>query len=301
VTRIRYVERSSGELRDEQIIWDRFLPWLYTPTLGARVCRAVLRSRPPSVVYGWLQRAPWSRRHIDKLVVRLSIDAEESEKPLSEYGSLAAFFSRRLRPGTRPFEANPDVLASPADGRVLAFPRLTGGTIPVKGRGFSLATLVQDRDLARSYEDGAGVVIRLAPADHHWLHFPDHGVASRWRVIPGAYDSVSHYALEREPEILCLNYRHVIVLESRGFGPVLLVVIGALFVGSIVEVYRPGAVERGQPQGYFGFGASSMVLATVRGRLQLDPDLITNTRQGLETRIHMGTSLGRRPTAAAAE
>jgi phosphatidylserine decarboxylase len=299
VTRIRYVERSSGELRDEQIIWDRFLPWLYTPTLGARACRAVLRSRPPSVVYGWLQRAPWSKRRISGLVTRLAIDAEESEKPASDYGSLAAFFSRRLRPGARPFAADPDVLPSPADGRVLAFPRLAGGTIPVKGRGFSLAALVGDEQLARTYEDGAGVVIRLAPGDYHWFHFPDSGAAGRWRVIPGAYDSVSHYALERAPEILCLNYRHVTVLESRGFGPVLVVAIGALFAGSIIQVYRPGPVERGQPQGYFGLGASSMVLATLPGRLQLDADLIANTRQGLETRVRMGTSLGRRPTGAA--
>lgn len=301
MTRIRYVERSSGHIEEEQIIWDRFLPWLYSAGLGARVCRAVLRSRPPSVVYGWVQRMPWSRRGVPDIVARLSIDAGECERPVSAYGSLAAFFSRRLRPGARPFAADPEVLCAPADGRVLAFPRLAGGRVPVKGVGFSLAALVRDPDLARAYEDGACVVIRLAPADYHWFCFPDDGDAGPWRVIPGGYDSISHYALERDPEILCLNYRHVAVLESRGFGPVLLIAVGALFSGSIVQVYQPGPVERGQAQGYFGLGASTVILATRPGRLQLDADLMANTRQGLETRLRMGTSLGRRPGSAAEE
>ena len=43
------------------------------------------------------------------------IDVSEAEKPLSEYAGFDEFFTRKLRPGTRPIDDAPGRVISPAD------------------------------------------------------------------------------------------------------------------------------------------------------------------------------------------
>ena len=66
---------------------------------------------------------------------------------------------------------------------------------------------------------------------------------------------------------------------------------------------RPAQSRPGRAAGSHAALAAAVraELAAQPGRLQLDPDLIANTRQGLETRMRMGASLGRRPIGATEE
>jgi phosphatidylserine decarboxylase len=60
-----------------------------------------------------------------------------------------------------------------------------------------------------------------------------------------------------------------------------------------VQSYRPGKVERGEEKGYFRFGGSTVVVIAEAGRLVLDEDLVEASREGIETLVRMGTSVGR--------
>jgi phosphatidylserine decarboxylase len=45
--------------------------------------------------------------------------------------------------------------------------------------------------------------------------------------------------------------------------------------------------------GYFKFGGSTIVILTKPGVLNIDPDLLQNTRNRMETAVKMGETLGR--------
>ena len=70
-----------------------------------------------------------------------------------------------------------------------------------------------------------------------------------------------------------------------------------MFVGQIVQTYAPNQpVKRGSEKGFFTFGASTTVMLIEPGRVILDQDLLDHSRAGLETRLLMGTRIGRRST-----
>jgi phosphatidylserine decarboxylase len=69
--------------------------------------------------------------------------SEVSEPDLHVYPNLASFFYRTLKPGVRPLDPNPNVLLSPADGRVLQFGTIDSGEVEqVKGMTYSLDALL---------------------------------------------------------------------------------------------------------------------------------------------------------------
>lgn len=283
-------DRARGATFQERVFGEVTLQLLYGTGSGPL---AWLVSRPPvSRLYGWLQRRPASRARIPAFVRDLGIDAAEAELPLDRYATLDDFFTRRLRSTARPIELDPARLACPCDGRALAFARVHG-ELPVKGARPSLAALLGDAALARRYEHGAALVVRLAPADYHRFHFPDDGAAGAARALGGPLHSVHPIALAAGAPSFA-NRRAVTLLESRAFGTLALVEVGALCVGTLVQTYRPGAVRRGAEKGCFRMGGSTVVLLAEPGRLRLDADLLANSAGGMETLVRMGSGVGAR-------
>ncbi|KAK2751012.1 phosphatidylserine decarboxylase 1 [Myotisia sp. PD_48] len=72
------------------------------------------------------------------------VNLDEVEKSdLHVYPNLAAFFYRRLKPGVRPLDPNPNALLSPSDGRILQFGMIEKGEVEqVKGMTYSLDALL---------------------------------------------------------------------------------------------------------------------------------------------------------------
>jgi phosphatidylserine decarboxylase len=290
-TVVRIRDRVTGGVEIERIFGGDSLDFLYGTRVGRALTSGFLARRLASEVYGWRQRSPKSRARIALFVARLGIDPSEASLPLAAYRSLDEFFTRRLRPGARPIDADPAHLVSPADGRALAFERLDAGSLGVKGSRVTLAELVGDVNLAASLGEASALVVRLAPADYHRFHFPDDGAASPARRLPGPLHSVHPIALAAGAPSF-RNQRDVTRFESAHFGPMLLVSVGALLVGTIVQTYAPGSVRRGDEKGYFRFGGSTVVLVARADRVAFDPDLLTATAEGLESRVSMGTRVG---------
>ncbi len=84
-------------------------------------------------------------------------------------------------------------------------------------------------------------------------------------------------------------------LDAPGWGRALVVEVGAMLVGTIVQTYRPGPVARGQEKGYFRFGGSTTILVMEPGRVRWDDDLVASSREGVETLVTMGSRIGARP------
>ena len=292
---IEFFNRYSGRIETERVYGLGWLRFIYGNPLGLLTLELVAKRAWFSRWYGWRMNRPASRAKIAPFIAEYGLDVGEFQKRPEEFASFNDFFYRQLKPGARPVDAAPESLVFPADGRHLGLPdrsRVDG--IFVKGQRFDLATLVGDAALAERFRHGAAVMSRLCPVDYHRFHFPAAGVPSEPRLINGPLYSVSPLALRRNVAYLWQNKRVLTQLETRDFGLVLLLEIGATNVGSIVQTFTPGkAVAKGEEKGCFEFGGSSTIVLFEPGRVKLADDLVANTQQCRELYARVGDRLGR--------
>ena len=63
-------------------------------------------------------------------------------------------------------------------------------------------------------------------------------------------------------------------------------------VGSLNSTYEANTmVEKGQEMGYFAFGGSTVVLFFDSKYFKIDEDLLKNTKNNIETFLHMGEQI----------
>ena len=98
-----------------------------------------------------------------------------------------------------------------------------------------------------------------------------------------------HYPIYKD------NARESAVLHTENWGDTLMIEVGALMVGKIVNHHGAARVARGQETGYFRFGGSTVVLLTQKNRLHLDAPYPENSAQGIETRVRYGQPIGKKP------
>jgi phosphatidylserine decarboxylase len=285
---VNYRDRETGALLEERVYAAEQLEFLYGNRIGRLLLEYVLVHRTFSWLYGFRKRTRSSRDQIRGFIDSLGVDTSEVEKPLDAYASLDEFFSRRLRPGARPVDATPDHLLAPCDGRALAWQCLGGRELVVKNTRITVGELVANRELAEEFADPAVLLVRLAAADYHRCHFPADGTALTPRAAGGKLHSVHPIALEHGAPSFA-NYRVLTRLESDRFGPLLIIEVGALTVGSIVQTFSRARVTRGQEKSYFRFGGSALLMLAQSNRITLDADLLRSTSEGVESRVRVGT------------
>jgi phosphatidylserine decarboxylase len=150
-----------------------------------------------------------------------------------------------------------------------------------------------DDALYTKHENSAMIIVRLAPNDYHRYHFPFKGMASESKKIEGSYYSVSPIALKSNfTKVFCKNKKEICTLTTDGFGEILVIPVGATMVGSLNSTYEANTmVEKGQEMGYFAFGGSTVVLFFDSKYFKIDEDLLKNTKNNIETFLHMGEQI----------
>ena len=291
---IIYHNRYTGQQEREKVLGEAALRWIYGTRSGQLALHLLLKRALVSRLMGWLKDRPSSARGLAEFVAEYGIDMSEAERPLEAYTSFNDFFTRTLKPGARPLCGDGQI-ALPADGRHSAW--TSAADIPgctfVKGQAFDLPALLGSAELAEKYAHGAVVLSRLCPTDYHRYHFPAAGTPQAARRIPGPLASVSPYCLRRHLAWLWTNKRELTVLHTDTVGDILCLAIGATGVGAIHQTYNAGArVEKGEEQGYFAFGGSTVMTFFEPGRVRPAADLLENTSKGLETYARMGDVLG---------
>jgi phosphatidylserine decarboxylase len=204
------------------------------------------------------------------------------------------FFTRSISLATRPICPDVRRCIAPVDGKVLVYPNMGPHlAFRIKRATFHLPTFLRDEKLANQYTGGTMVVSRLCIADYHHFHFPDAGIPHEPIDIPGRYYAGGPYSQKRLLPYYSENHRVITQFDSEHFGPVLIVDVGALAVGSIREHFKAETrVMRGAHKGYFELGGSTVVLLFEENRIRVDPDLLANSREEIETYVRLGESLG---------
>lgn len=297
---ITYFDRSTQKEEKEKVYGRAFLKLLYGDGVLSRFASFFflpLFSRIPclSRLYGFFQKSPMSRWKVKPFIRSFNVDASEFLDPVDSFACFNDFFIRHLKPQCRPIAAGDDVAVLPADARYLVYPNIQEADgFWVKGKKFSLRTLLQNDQLAERYEQGAMVIARLCPVDYHRFHFPCACIPSKAELINGPLYSVNPIALKRRIEILSENKRMLTQLHTSNFGTMLYIEVGATYVGSIRQTYVSGQLcAKGAEKGYFEFGGSCLILLFEPGKIVFDQDLIDVSARKMEVLGKLGQSLGR--------
>lgn len=284
------VADRKGKIKAEDSLQDRFLGTLYRHAAGRLLLRPLV-SPAFSRLGGLALDSRLSRAMIPGFIRSHHIETADFEK--REYRSYNDFFTRKLAPGGRMVETDPDVFVSPCDSRLSVSKIGADRVFSVKNTLYTAESLLRNRKLAQAYEGGYVWVFRLCVEDYHRYIYVDSGRAGRNVRIPGIFHTVNPAANDYFP-IYKENTREYCLLRTDHFGPVVQMEVGAMLVGKIEN--RPGnrTVERGQEKGNFAFGGSTVILMTRRGAVRPDRDILRNSAGGIETKVRLGERVGMR-------
>ncbi|MDE2564539.1 MAG: phosphatidylserine decarboxylase [Burkholderiales bacterium] len=179
-------------------------------------------------------------------VQRYGVDmAEAAEPDPAAYRSFNEFFTRALRPGTRPLA--PADWICPVDGAISQCGAIGGDRIvQAKGHDYSAQALLGgDAALAQGFRDGHFATLYLSPRDYHRIHMPAAGRLRRMVHVPGRLYSVNPATARGVPGLFARNERVVCVFDGER-GPWALVLVGATIVGSMATVWH-GVVNPPRP------------------------------------------------------
>lgn len=211
-----------------------------------------------------------------------------SDAATTRFRSLRDGFTRALRPGARPFDPDPAVVASPCDAIVGAHGRIDGERLwQVKGYPYTLGELIDDPALVARFRDGSFVTLRLTAAMYHRFHAPHDLTVEGVTYRSGDCWNVNPIALRRVERLFCRNERAVIEARLADGTPMLLVPVAAILVAGIrltfLDTERllrergPGrigcanALAKGDEMGWFEHG--STIIVFLPAGVQLDEGL----------------------------
>ncbi len=290
-TTVQFYKRGEKEPRTEVVLGGNMITWAYLGPLDFIMIPLISKFSILSKLLGMYMDSAFSRNRIRKVIDHLEIDESEFLDSIDDYKSFNDFFIRKLKPESREFDSNSSAFISPADCRLLVYPNVANDRIiPVKGVDFSINTLLMRE--ASEFYNGSAAVLRLNPSDYHRYHFPCDAHVMDSTAISGSYHSVNPVVLAADIKVFTKNKRCCTILKNPLYGTFAFIEVGAFGVGEIVETYSGQNVIKMQEKGYFKFGGSSIVLLFEKNKIQFSPDLIENSRNGYETSVKVGETIG---------
>jgi phosphatidylserine decarboxylase len=209
---------------------------------------------------------------------KLFSDLDLSEAKNTHFRSLHDCFTRELKPGVRPFDPDPKVIASPSDAIVGAHGVIRDGELyQIKGAPYSLTDLVNDPVLVEQHRNGKFVTLRLTSSMYHRFHAPHDCTIERVTLIHGDTWNVNPIALKRIERLFCKNERAVIRTRLESGEAFTLVPVAAILVASIrlhfldlllnagtrgpIDYPCDVDVRKGDELGWFEHGSTIILLA----------------------------------------
>ena len=258
-------------------------------------------------------RIPWIKKTYMKIIIQqfhVNMD-EAAEQNLDNYEHFNAFFTRQLKEGARNFVSGEKNIASPVDGCVSQAGTITNGQIfQAKSHDYSLTSLLGGSDeWSDRFMDGEFATLYLSPKDYHRIHMPMNGQLKEMRHVPGRLFSVSPSTVKTVPGLFARNERVVCLFETE-YGPMAMILVGAIFVASVDTVWhgtvtpptwpdtqswkyqadeRKIHLEKGEEMGRFNMG-STVILLYGPKQMQWSEQLIANAP------VQMGQKIGTIPS-----
>ncbi|MFX0558577.1 phosphatidylserine decarboxylase [Maribacter sp. CXY002] len=239
---------------------------------------------------GKFMDSPESAKIIEEWLSDNSLGNEDFVLPENGFKSFNDFFTRDLKPGTRPIDDATDnsVLVSPADGiiNMIANELELDTEIPTKGRmTMSLNSLLDNSKYAEKFVGGSAMAVFLMPDNYHHYHSPTTGkiveskeeVGSRLFGMPDLLDMINNGNPGYNKDYSVFeNFRHgYFIIETKKYGFIAMAPIGLQTVGSVVfknefkeiNSENPIQIYKGDKLGHFEYGGSTVLLIFEKGKL----------------------------------
>jgi phosphatidylserine decarboxylase len=186
----------------------------------------------------------WKNLIIRLFIRHFNVDMSQAEAAnAGDYADFNSFFTRALKPATRPFPDEQQAIVSPVDGRVSQAGDIRAGRlIQAKGQDYSLTALLGgNAKCAADFENGKFATLYLSPRDYHRIHMPCQGQLLETTYVPGRLFSVAPHTTRAIPGLFTRNERLVTRFDTPA-GPMALIMVGAIFV-SCMETVWAGVVN----------------------------------------------------------
>lgn len=279
----------------------RFFDFIFMAAVGLLPKRGY--GRLIGRLVGWSGNQGFAHWVVRMYATILKVDTDQAEHGLN-YPTLQDFFTRKLKPGSRPITPASESIASPVDGKVLCTEMLSGGTmLQAKGITYTLEALLGDSTIARRMEGGVQLTVYLSPRDYHRIHAPVSGHIVRSCHIPGALWPVNHAATTSRI-VFAVNERVITWIETPNKQLVAIVKVAAMGVGNIGLSYlEPGSkgphsrfsrdtvlspsipIQKGEEIGVFRLGSTVILI--------FEPGMAMIEQLPPETPVQMGECIGR--------
>jgi phosphatidylserine decarboxylase len=212
-----------------------------------------------------------------------TLNEAELERPLADYRSFNALFTRGVRPEFRPIPQSDEDWLCPCDGRVQDLGTLQKDKIlTVKGVEYTLASLLAGVN-PEPFHNGHFAIVFLSPADCHRIFSPRDGGVEEILHVPGSRLLVHPPYQRKEFPVYCLNERVILRMRTR-LGACALVLVAGWGVGNITlpldRQFRPGrrrlkrkaydplrTVRRGDWVATFELGSTAILITETSDRL----------------------------------
>lgn len=290
---IQYYNRSKSQMETEKVYGDKAVRWLYDSSMGKAMAEVLVRPSF-SKLYGAIQGSGFTKKKVSPFIKNFDIQMDdflptEGRSLDDPYGSFNEFFIRRLKPGARQIIGDQDKMPAFAEARYFGHSSIDDSvTIPVKGAYLKAQDMIGETQWTKDFEGGPFLVARLCPVDYHRFHFPDDGEVLNFRPVHGVLHSVNPIALKKKEDIFITNERHVTIMQTKNFGKLAYIEVGAICVGRIVQTSELKTFKRGEEKGYFLFGGSTVVVLGEKGAWRPSQDILEKTQEGIEVYLQLG-------------
>ena len=184
-------------------------------------------------------RTPWFKNLLIRGFCNLyAVDLQEAAEPDAlGFASFNEFFTRALKVGARPMPTESGLIVSPVDGTVSECGLIQDDLLlQAKNQRYTLGLLLANQPWAQDFVGGSFATIYLAPYNYHRIHMPLGGRLRDTIYVPGRLFSVNAVTARHVPRLFARNERILTLFDSDA-GPMGLVMVGALNVGSMATVW----------------------------------------------------------------
>jgi phosphatidylserine decarboxylase len=279
----------QGNLVSQNKTQNQVLTFLYQTKIGRKLLSVLVKpwfSNLGGLVLNW----PVSKLAIQPFIEKNHIDMSQYEKV--RYDSYNDFFMRKIKPQARPIDRDRNHFIAPCDSKLTVYTINTDAVFTIKNTEYSLESLFHSQKIANAYQDGLLMIFRLTVDDYHRYCYVDNGKKTKNYKISGVFHTVNPlandvYSIYKE------NTREFSILKSENFGNILMMEVGALLVGKIVNYHEEENVKRGEEKGRFEFGGSTIVICVKKDKIIMDEDIMKNSKMNIETVVKMGERIGK--------
>lgn len=273
---IKVIDRKTKKVYEEEQFGASILNFLYNTCVG-RVILKILINPIISKIGGKYNDLGISKFRINKWIRKYNLDMSLYEECC--YKNFNEFFTRK-RKDIGVIKENKNFI-SPCEAKLSVYRISNDLVLNIKNSSYTMDELFQGEDLSE-FKNGYCFLYHLTVDCYHRYCYIDDGRTLSFKNINGKLHTISSIA--KDYKIYKENHRCYSILDTKNFDKVIYMEVGALMVGKIKNNNKD-LFLKGEEKGYFELGGSTIVVLVKDNVVEVDKDILENTKKDIETKV----------------